>query len=69
MACSAFQVVTNLHLYAKNLQSFTVRPKGEEKFTFILPEIDVNFNCFCCNFDEFPTICGGINAIKNIDLG
>ena len=47
----------------------TERPKGEEKFTFIPPEINIISNCFWCNFDEFPTICGGINAIKNIDLG
>ena len=47
----------------------TVRPEGEEKFTFIPPEIDVNFNSFGCNFDKFPIVCGGIKANKNIDLG
>ena len=47
----------------------TERPKGEEKFTLIPPEINIISNCFWCNFDEFPTICEGINAIKNIDLG
>ena len=37
----------------KKYQISTVRPKGEEKFTFIPPEIDVNFNSFGCNFQSF----------------